>query len=505
MQAQDRQIIKPYPYEEWLPSVHWDLFYIEFSYYFITSLIDVVWQYQMCLMYVTSVAFTAATSNVLIIGAVISFIVSLIIAPYINNNFSRRALGLIMPVLLSVLCAIFLGMVVFPGYFSAFFSLIGFPGVSILLLSCVVGAIIDIVQKAFKYSISDVFNAKAWNDVNDDQKQKSTNMLSSRPGKALGALLILILTSLSTNAHVSGMFWVIPFVILPLFILWLNSVNSVSGDGSAEVESKEEEPGFLEKIKNPSFIVMASICVLFVLGTTFLSVFKTTIIVENIGVEALPILKLAIIPAILISKYILKSSDEIFKEDSFLILLFGASFFFIAFAAVYPYANIIHAMSFSFSMLPGGLSAVLHCWLFSLFYIVAEVWSAASMAHMYQPIQNNPKTFSKEQLGYFIPLIAAASCVGQFLAASLAKTMVSFGLSMATMLMVIGGAFAFTSFIAGAVYKYGLNKGIIKIETNNAVASVDGLKIKKPEALERDKGSVENGVGIPVPTQLNLV
>lgn len=479
------------PFKEWFPSIHWGLFSIEFSYYFITSLIDVVWQYQVCLMYVTTATFTAATSNILIIGAVISFIVSLVIAPYINNNFSRKTAGLIMPFSLFILCMIFLGMVIFPGYFSAFFSLIGFPGVSILLLSCAVGGVIDIIQKAFKYSISDVFNAKAWNDINDVQMQKSTNMLSSRPGKALGALFILILTFLSANGHLSGMFWVLPFVILPLFVLWLKSVNSVSEADVANVKKEDnKEPGFLEKIQNPKFIVMASICLMFVLGVTFLSVFKTSIIVENLGVESLPILKILIIPAIFISNYMLKNSDKKFDEKSFLVLLLVATVFFLAFVVAYPSASIIHAMSFSFSMLPGGLSAVLHCWLFSLFYIVTEVWSTASMAHMYQPIQNS--NFSKEELGYFIPLIAATSCVGQFAGAYLIKIMLSFSLPTATMLWGIGGAFALTSFIAGAVYQYGLNNEIIKVASTRAPEPEKVSSADKTNTVIKDNSTVEN-------------
>ncbi|MEE3003616.1 MAG: hypothetical protein VX335_04615, partial [Pseudomonadota bacterium] len=69
------------------------IYYILISYNIITAVIDNMWQYQMSLIFITTAAYTAATSDVFIYGAITSIVVSCIVAPLLNKSLSRQTLG----------------------------------------------------------------------------------------------------------------------------------------------------------------------------------------------------------------------------------------------------------------------------------------------------------------------------------------------------------------------------------------------------------------------------
>ena len=81
---------------------------------------------------------------------------------------------------------------------------------------------------------------------------------------------------------------------------------------------------------------------------------------------------------------------------------------------------------------------------------------------LYSPMQND--VFKDKELGVSIPLIAAASCIGQFSASFFTKYMASIGLSTSLMLWVLAGAFLVTTVVVVCLYRYAQ---VTKMISNN--------------------------------------
>ncbi|MEE3003036.1 MAG: Npt1/Npt2 family nucleotide transporter, partial [Pseudomonadota bacterium] len=373
---------------------------------------------------------------------------------------SRQTLGLLLPSTLIVLSVLFFATVLFPSHILLLFTMLGLPNINVLYLSFAIGATIDVLQKALRYNIFDVFNLQVWDDVKKNRRelQQTTNMYSGRPVKGLISALIIILTIFSYNGSISGILWFLPVIVTVFFWFWIKSVKKTGALNTPPklklVEQKttwQLFTDYLGNFTNKKMLLMGCTCLMLVFGCTFLSVLKTSLVVSTAGVDALPVLKFLIIPAIILTHFIFNKCKESFKENTFYIVIVAFNLMLVAFALLYPVSNSLHVMGFLFSLLPTGIAGTINFWLFSSFYIFAELWSVVSMDVLYSPLQNN--IFTKDEISLYVPIIAAMSCIGQFLAASMTKYMVTLSIPMASMLWIIVAAFFVTTTIASIVYR----------------------------------------------------
>ena len=267
--------------------------FMEFSYNFITQILELLLHYQMALVFITSSSFTAATCVVAAIAAATCLLVSYFLAPYLNRTLSEKRLVLLLPTLLFISSVVFFAFFFMPGVFTSWFAALGLPGVNIILLSCIVGAFAEVIKNSIKYPISDVVTNAKWKQIQQDgheKLQKDTNFLSGKPAKALAASLIIVLSALSVTGVVNLMWVVVPVVVL-CFALWFYFANQLSNQATKVRAKKEENPvptSFLAHIRDKKFQVIVSIGVLCTLGSALLLMLKNTIIVGAAGADALP-------------------------------------------------------------------------------------------------------------------------------------------------------------------------------------------------------------------------
>lgn len=416
------------------------------SYNVITTTIDFFWQYQLSLVFLTASSFAAAASFFIMIGAIFTIFISLV-APAIHDYFSPETIGLFLPSILFTLSILFFGLILFPNNFALFFTALGFHNVNILLISCGVGAFIDILQKSFRYNMLDVFNYRVWDTVKEDRDelQSTTNIYSNRPTKGIASLLVLALIAISVDKTLLSTAWIMPLFLGAFFCSWFFSVRNLSS--SITDDSDKEKPSNVDLNK---VLMSGAISVMFVVGAIFLSVLKTTIIISSVGPEALIWLKIFVIPAIFLSHYVVNELKNIFKENNFYVIVIIFNILIISFALVYPYSNFFHLMSFSLSFLPAGLSGALNFWLYSSFYVMAEVWSVISSDYLVNPM--NSSIFKGDELKHSVPYISGLTSIGMLATSFCIKELASWGLSTASMLLFFAVVFAITTTVAMVFY-----------------------------------------------------
>jgi len=461
--------------EVWVNPIAGHIYLMDFSFNFITQIVELLLHYQMALVFLTSSSFTAATCIIAGSAAASCLLVSMFLAPYLNRVLSEKQLGLVLPILLAICSGVFLALVFMPGVFASGFAAIGLPGVNILLLSCIVGAILELVKNSTKYPISDVFTANRWKQIEDRglALQKTSNIFSGKPAKACGALLLILLTTLYTTGVINLM-WVVAPVLALFFVMWFRSVRKITEtlpENTKEVEkpddSVESAPpptGFFTHIQDKKFRVIVSIGVLCTLGSAFLLTLKNTIIVSAAGAEALPYLKALILPAIWIANEIMGQVEARYKKNAFLIFLFSINALLITFTVLFPYAPLIHAFCFTCGFLPGGPSMLLQFWMFSLFYITIEVWASAVSERIYKPMQNH--AFTKEQLKEYFPSISIIFCISQIVAMGATLMMAELALPVATMLAIGTGVSVACAIATAVIYRYGVSESLIKPDSS---------------------------------------
>jgi ATP/ADP translocase len=467
----------------WHHDKAWQIYTMDFSFNFITQVLELLLHYQMALVFLTSSSFTAATCIIAGSAAIASLLVSMFLAPYLNRVLSEKQLGSVLPLTLTICGALFLALVFMPGVFASGFAAIGLPGVNIILLSCIVGAIFELVKNSIKYPISDVFINNQWKQITDRgiALQKTSNFFSGKPAKACGALLLILLTTLSATGVINLM-WVVAPVLALFFLIWFRAVRIITADikpdpEKACEESKAPQPeptSFFTHIRDKKFQVIVSIGVLCTLGSAFLLTLKNTIIVSAAGAGALPYLKALILPAIWIANEIMGRVEARYKNHAFLIFLFSVNALLITFTVLYPYAPLIHAFCFTCGFLPGGPSMLLQFWMFSLFYITIEVWASAASERIYKPLQT--KAFTKDELKTYLPSISIVFCVSQILAMGATLMMAELALPVATMLAIATGVSVFCAIGTALVYRYGVSEKLIDIDPienkNSPVSSI---------------------------------
>lgn len=474
------------------------IFFIMTSYNTIVTITDFFFQYQLSILCITTASLTTATSSIMMWGAIVSFLIS-ISAPYINQKISPQTQGLIAPISLMILTVVFFSLILFPTQCTLFLAMLGLHNINIILISCIIGATIDTLQKSFRYSIMDVFNLKVWNKV--DEKERSdltatTNMYSNKPIKGLVSGIVLLLILISINQSLIGTAWIMPIIIGLAFWAWISSVRKVSK--GLQSNKVEKSTPMIEMLKNKKLWIMMGICLMLIFGITFLSVLKTSLVIGAAGAESLIWLKALIIPVIFSAHWLVNKVKEKYKKNTFYALVILANIFFIIFAVLFPYGNLMHAMLFSLASLPAGLGGVFNFWLFSLFFVFAEIWTVVALDVLYYPLQNS--VFKKEELNTSIPIIAAACCISQLIASALTSAMGSLGLSTGSMLWLLAGAFLLTTLASLVCYRIAENKGIIiNIDSNQESSTrhnLSSLELKKQveeEKLKEDGPTVGSG------------
>ena len=461
------------------------IFFIMMSYNTIVTITDFFFQYQLSILCVTTAALTTATSSIMMWGAIISFLIS-ISAPYINQKISPQTQGLIAPISLMILTVVFFSLILFPTQCALLLAMLGLHNVNILLLSCIIGATIDTLQKSFRYSIMDVFNLKVWNKVDESKRSDltaTTNMYSNRPIKGLVSGIVLLLIAISINQSLISTAWIMPIIIGLAFWAWISSVKRVSNGLQQNIVEKSVP--MVDMLKNEKLWIMMGICLMLIFGITFLSVLKTSLVIGAAGPESLIWLKALIIPVIFSAHWLVNKVKEKYKKNTFYALVILANIFFIIFAVLFPYGNLMHAMLFSLASLPAGLGGVFNFWLFSTFFIFAEIWTVVALDVLYYPLQNS--VFKKEELNTSIPIIAAACCISQLIASALTSAMGSLGLSTGSMLWLLAGAFLLTTVVSLVCYRVAEKKGIIITGDKNQENS-ESLKGTNLEKVDSNVG-----------------
>ena len=453
------------------------IYTMDFSFNFIIQVIELLLQYQMALVFLTSSSFTAATCIIAVSAAFASLIASIWVAPYLNRVLSNRQLGTLLPILLASTGALFLALVFMPGLFSSWFAAMGLPGVNIILLSCIVGAFLELVRNSVKYPISDVFTSDLWKSIEEraEPLQKTSNFFSGKPAKACSALLVILLATLSATG-VANVMWVTAPILAIFFFIWFRSVRKVTNNDTSEktivpnIEQAPSKPsGFFTHIKDKQFQVVVSIGVLCTLGSAALLALKNTIIVASAGAVALPYLKALILPAIWAANEIMGRVEKKHNTNALLIFLCAANALLVVFTVLYPYAHFIHALSFTAGIVSCGPSAILQFWMFSLFYITVEVWSSAASERIYKPLQT--KAFNKEQLRDYIPSISIIFCISTIIAMGVTLLMAELSLPVSTMLIIATSISVCCAIGVGFIYKYGLDNSLFNPVTQSVDSS----------------------------------
>lgn len=150
------------------------------------------------------------------------------------------------------------------------------------------------------------------------------------------------------------------------------------------------------KVFLPLFLMYALIC----LNYSILRIIKDSIMLTapGSGSEVLPFLKLGwILPMAFVSTFVFnRLASKYSLEKVFYWLMSGFLVFFVLFITIlYPLQDILHPHAFAEWLTPqvpkgfGGLIASVRNWTFSLFYVMAELWSTTIMTVFFWGFANH--------------------------------------------------------------------------------------------------------------------
>ena len=184
------------------------------------------------------------------------------------------------------------------------------------------------------------------------------------------------------------------------------------------------------------FLPMLGIYSLIVFNYSILKPAKDALLITapSSGAEAIPYIKVwAVLPMAFLSTLIFtRLSNRFSREKVFYIMMSGFLAFFFLFAFVlYPMREILHPHAFADhiqQMLPAGfqgLIAIFRNWIFSLFYIMSELWGTIIMTVLFWGFANEVSSIGEAKRFYAILGVGAnlattfAGQVGVFLSGEL--------------------------------------------------------------------------------------
>jgi AAA family ATP:ADP antiporter len=166
------------------------------------------------------------------------------------------------------------------------------------------------------------------------------------------------------------------------------------------------------------FFPMVTILFLIVFNYNFLRTFKDSLLVTapHSGAEAIPFIKVwAILPGALFLTYLFtRLANRYTREQVFYIMMsIFLVFFFLFTFVLYPFREALHPHDFADKLqaiLPSGfkgLIAIFRNWIFTLFYMMSELWSTAIMSVLFWGFMNDVTKIHEAKRYYSLLMVGA--------------------------------------------------------------------------------------------------
>lgn len=210
------------------------------------------------------------------------------------------------------------------------------------------------------------------------------------------------------------------------------------------------------------FLLLSVLGFLAILAYSLLRVSKDTMILAVTGTEVLPVLKLAVVlPATFAATYIWKLLVDNFGDKAIFVALLIFAGFFTTFFFALPHIGMFHGVSLLSALLPGGFGKAAQYWVYTLFYMMSELWAVVLVDGFLKSLQN--ATLRKERIKSVLPTASLFQSVG--LIASSFITSWAFGLtgfSLASQISIILMILGCTIALFAGAYALAMFTGILK-------------------------------------------
>ncbi|MCA6072430.1 MAG: NTP/NDP exchange transporter [Endomicrobium sp.] len=169
----------------------------------------------------------------------------------------------------------------------------------------------------------------------------------------------------------------------------------------------------IHKFELKKFLPMAFIMFCILLNYSLLRIMKDSLVVTTMGASVVPTIKLwFVIPSTILLVIIYSKLVNIFSKDSvFYIMVTFFMGYFILFATIlYPYHQYLHAdfSDVSSGLLFGlGLLKPIGHWVFSSFYVMAELWGSSMIGLMFWRFANDVTSIKESKRFYAMFLCIA--------------------------------------------------------------------------------------------------
>lgn len=220
-----------------------DLAVVALAYNMCMVIFEVVWKNQVKIFTssgASSLSYVEFMSNFNFWTGTIS--IALALANPIINMLPPEVQGLLTPVLLLFLSAVFFGLLLAPTFMATICPTLFSSSVSNLYWQiALIGTIQNVAVKACKYSVFDPLNSASWAAKPKAVKQAyqdSVNQITGKMGKALGSVILLAL--LAYGGTLTNVVHLIPIVLATILTMWgfsaYNVATTVSGTSLIKVD-----------------------------------------------------------------------------------------------------------------------------------------------------------------------------------------------------------------------------------------------------------------------------
>jgi AAA family ATP:ADP antiporter len=209
------------------------------------------------------------------------------------------------------------------------------------------------------------------------------------------------------------------------------------------------------------FVPILALMFLSCFNYSVLRVLKDTILITSAGAKVLPYIKLwGVLPGAILLTFIFSKLSKRFSFEKIFYFLTGGllAFYALFIWVLYPFNNLVHPHAFAeicYQHLPqgfGGLISLFHYWSFTLFYILAELWSTMIMGVLCWGFIN--QVTKLEQSKRFYGLLGMASNLAALSAGLSTNFLTSFSSSWDISLQVLLALIILSGIVMMGVFKY---------------------------------------------------
>ncbi|MDR2395619.1 MAG: NTP/NDP exchange transporter [Endomicrobium sp.] len=160
----------------------------------------------------------------------------------------------------------------------------------------------------------------------------------------------------------------------------------------------------IHKFETKKFLPMAFMffCILF--NYSMLRSIKDSLVVTSLGAEVIPTIKLwFVLPSAMLFMLVYSKLVNIFKKDTvfYIITLFFVTYFALFMTVLYPFHQYLQFDVSNVSIpLIGGLLKPIGSWVFSSFYVMAELWGSAMIGLMFWRFANDVTSIKESKRFY---------------------------------------------------------------------------------------------------------